>query len=117
MKHLRGRYKILPAGREDPRCGLSMTWYSTKLNPRRLSCPPSSTTLGHMPINALVDGPQLVLVGHKGILATLGKKKLLGGERKLDWIDLQKVRSFSVADLQDDTHGGGKFGRSCLVPE
>ena len=72
--------------------------------------------LGHMPINALVDGPQLVLVGHKGILATLGKKKLLGGGRKFDSIVFQKVQSFSVADLQDDTHGGGKFGIEFFGP-
>jgi hypothetical protein len=46
----------------------------------------------------------------------LGKKKLLGGGRKLDLIVLQKVQSFSVADLQDDTHGGGKFGIEFFGP-
>ena len=64
--------------------------------------------LGHRNIEALIDATQLVLIHRRGLLATLGKKKMFGGAVKLDAVDFAKVRAVGPADYTDD-RGFGKF--------
>lgn len=64
--------------------------------------------LGHANIEALVDAPTLVLVHPRGVLATLGKKKMLGSGMKFDAIDFAQVRTCRANEYQDE-RGFGKF--------
>lgn len=65
-------------------------------------------SLGHMNIEALVDSPQLVMITPRGIVATVGKKKMLGGAIKSDAIEFGRVRTFGACEYTDE-RGFGKF--------
>lgn len=64
--------------------------------------------LGHMNIEALVDAPMLVLIHPHGVIATVGKRKMLGGGMKFDAIDYTQVCGYGPNDYRDE-RGFGKF--------
>ena len=64
--------------------------------------------LGHANIEALVDASMLVLVHPHGVIATLGKKKMLGSGMKFDALDFAQVRTCRANEYRDE-RGFGKF--------
>jgi len=64
--------------------------------------------LSHANIEALVDSPQLVLIHPGGVLATVGKKKMLGGGMKFEGVNFGQVRQFGPTEYTDE-RGFGKF--------
>ena len=64
--------------------------------------------LGHANIEAGIDESQLVLIHPRGVVATVGKKKMFGGARKFDGFEFAQVRTITPADYRDE-RGYGKF--------
>jgi hypothetical protein len=67
-------------------------------------------TFGTVNIEALVDAPTLAFVHPRGIIATVGKKKLFGGQVKYSSIDFSYCRSYGPVDHEDPR----RFGKFCI---
>lgn len=60
-------------------------------------------------IEANVDPTILAIIHQDGVIATAGKKRLIGGKLKYSTVAFKTVRTYGPSEYVDD-HGHGKYG-------
>ncbi|WIX85830.1 hypothetical protein [Amycolatopsis sp. DG1A-15b] len=67
-------------------------------------------TFGTANIEALVDAPTIAFVHSRGILATTGKRKMLGGKLKYSTVDFTSCRGYGPTEHEDPR----RLGKFCI---